>query len=316
MNAEPSRKAVRVLFLFLDGVGIGGTDPAVNPLFAARLPVLRSLLGGLPSLRQRQMKTSRAIVLPLDATLGVKGLPQSGTGQASLLGGFNAARAAGHHFGPFPPLSVRSKVEQRNIFRRVLATGLTPCFANAFPERFFAYVKEHGMRLSMTTLSCSFCNLPLRQETELREARAVSADITNEGWGEMGYADMPIISLGEAGRRLISLSACHHFTLFEYWKTDFAGHARNMAESIAVLERFDGMLDGIVAAPEMRHTLVILSSDHGNLEDLSVKTHTRNPVPLVIFGAQHQRFAEKILSRTRPNLSHVVPAIMEVLTGV
>jgi len=35
---------------------------------------------------------------------------------------------------------------------------------------------------------------------------------------------------------------------------------------------------------DLSKNLVILTSDHGNLEDLSVKTHTRNPVPTLLWG--------------------------------
>ena len=58
--------------LFLDGVGLGVKDPSVNPLFDARMPALRSILGGeLPSLGRRRMGSERGCVLPLDATLGL-----------------------------------------------------------------------------------------------------------------------------------------------------------------------------------------------------------------------------------------------------
>ena len=213
--------------------------------------------------------------MPLDALMGIAGLPQSGTGQAALLGGFNAPRKAKQHFGPFPPFSIRPYVQRWNIFQRVLDAGLSPCFVNAFPQRFFDYVNEHKRTLSMTTLSCSLAGLPLLQERELRRGDGLSADLTSEGWREMGYTDMPIISLAESGKRLADIALRHDFTLFEYWKTDFAGHARNLAESIAVLERFDGMLQGLIEAMDMSRLLVLLSSDHGNIEDLGIKTHTR-----------------------------------------
>ncbi len=35
-----------VVVVFLDGVGLGDDDPQVNPLAAARLPVLTGVLGG------------------------------------------------------------------------------------------------------------------------------------------------------------------------------------------------------------------------------------------------------------------------------
>ncbi len=37
---------MHVLFLFLDGVGLGPADPASNPFAAASYPSLRALAGG------------------------------------------------------------------------------------------------------------------------------------------------------------------------------------------------------------------------------------------------------------------------------
>jgi bisphosphoglycerate-independent phosphoglycerate mutase (AlkP superfamily) len=37
-----------VLFLFLDGIGLGGDDPEINPFVQARLPNLNKLIGDQP----------------------------------------------------------------------------------------------------------------------------------------------------------------------------------------------------------------------------------------------------------------------------
>ena len=306
---------MRVLMLFVDGVGMGTPDPAVNPLFAARLPVLRSLMGGMPSLKQRTLSSAKGMVLPLDATLGVKGLPQSGTGQASLFAGINGPRRAGHHFGPHPPAVLRPAIERRNIFRQVMEAGMSPCFANAFPERFFEYVRLHKFRLSMTTLSCTLSGLPLLQENDLRVGKALSADLTGEGWKGLCTEEIPVISPAESGRRLAALAAEHHFTLFEYWKTDFAGHSQQMADAVLTLERLDEMLGGVLEAIDLHSALIVLTSDHGNIEDLSVRTHTRNPVPLMLCGSGFQKAAARIASRSRPNLAHVTPLLMDCMKG-
>ena len=304
---------MHVLFLFLDGVGLGISDPEVNPLLAAKLPALQHMIGGTPTLEHRSFETPRGSAVPLDATLGVPGLPQSGTGQAALLAGFNAPKAAGHHFGPFPPSSIRERIRTRNIFQRIMELDRSACFANAFPQRFFDYIAEHKFRMSMTTLSCSLSGLALREHGDLKAGNAVSAELTNEGWRRMGYTDLPTMTPQESGRVLAKLALRHDFTLFEYWKTDFAGHAQDRKDSIAVLELFDGMLEGLLAALDTAPVLVVLSSDHGNIEDMRVKTHTRNPVPLVAYGSRHQQFLSLIQSRSRPNLSHVTPAILRVL---
>jgi 2,3-bisphosphoglycerate-independent phosphoglycerate mutase len=307
---------VSILFLFLDGVGIGRKDPEANPFFVARLPALRSLLEGeIPSLHHRHIEAPGATLLPLDATLKVDGLPQSGTGQTALFTGVNAPLLVGKHFGPYPYSTLRPVIEAHNIFRRVQQAGLRPCFANAYPQKFFDYIKIHPSRLTVTTLSCRYAGLSLRRETDLIEGRGVSADITREGWNKLGHPNVPVVTPHEAGRHLAGLCNDHEFVLFEYFSTDHAGHEQSMDEGVRVLERFDGLLEGILSRIDSAKSLIVLSSDHGNLEELTVRTHTRNPVPLLLIGHRHAEVAARVrhYGGHAPNLTHLLPALMEVL---
>lgn len=76
--------------------------------------------------------------------------------------------------------------------------------------------------------------------------------------------------------------------------------------AVEVLERFDAFLGGILEELDSEKSLLIITSDHGNVEDLSTKTHTRNPVPVILIGLGKDEIADKI-----QNISHVTPAIME-----
>lgn len=300
--------------VFVDGMGIGRRDPSVNPVFGAKLPAFRSLFDGeLPSLHRRRLESRNATLLPIDATLGVAGLPQSGTGQTALFTGVNAPRLVGKHFGPYPYSSLRPILEERNLLRRILEGGKTACFANAFPQRFFDYASQKRARLTVTTLSCQYSGLQLLRAEHLREGRAISADITNAGWRALGYPDMEVIEPAEAGRRLARLTRSNDFVLFEYWKTDHAGHSLNMNEAVDVLEKLDGLLVGILEGVDPRDTLLILTSDHGNIEDMSTKTHTRNPVPVVLYGAGHSTFAAQLEAarQSPPNLTHIYPLVLD-----
>ena len=307
---------MRVLMLFLDGVGIGKKDPDVNPFLTARLPALRSLFDGeLPTLRNRRLSSRYALVFPLDSTCGIPGLPQSGTGQTSLFTGENGPGLIGKHFGPYPYSTLKPVIEEKNIFRRLLQAGKSPYFANAFPQRFFDYAKLHKSRLTVTTLSCLYAGVPLLRAEDLRAGRGLSADITNAGWRQLGYPDIAPIEPAEAGRRLARLTANHDFVLFEYWKTDHAGHSQSMNEAIHVLEVFDSMLVGVIEGLDIQSTLLIITSDHGNIEDISTKSHTRNPVPVVLFGHRFDEVASLLQgSGRRPaNLSKVTPALLRFL---
>jgi hypothetical protein len=303
--------------IFLDGVGIGKRDPAVNPFFVAHLPALRSMLDGeIPSLHHRRILARKGGVIPLDATLGVAGLPQSGTGQTALFTGINAPALIGKHFGPYPYSTLRPVVERDNIFRRLLDAGKHPYFANAFPQRFFDFAEQKRTRLTVTTQACLFSGVKLLRAEDLARGAGVSADITNHGWHALGYPDMKIISPTEAGHRLARLTRHHDFVLYEYWKTDHAGHARSFTEAVDAIEKLDAMIVGILEGLDSTDTVLLISSDHGNLEDLSVKTHTRNPVPAIVYGHRHASIIERLEHRSFPpsDLCQVTPTLLEFLS--
>jgi hypothetical protein len=251
--------------------------------------------------------------MEVDANLGVEGLPQSGTGQATLFTGTNAARILGRHFGPYPHSTLKPMLRDQNIFARVNREGKSAAFANAFPQRFFEYIATREGHTTATTFSCLSSGLRLRDARDLAEGNAISADITGEGWHKLGHPEIPVVSPEVSGERLAWLAASMDFTLFEYWRTDHAGHSMNMSEAIEVLEVFDRFLAGIIGSIDPERTLVLLTSDHGNIEDMSTKVHTRNPVPVILHGKHHEEVAREIRKRSAPDLAAVTPAVMEFL---
>jgi 2,3-bisphosphoglycerate-independent phosphoglycerate mutase len=170
--------------------------------------------------------------------------------------------------------------------------------------------------LTVTTLSCVYAGVPLLRASDLAKGRGISADITGEGWHALGYPEMPTVSPAGAGRRLAALVAHYDFVLFEYWRTDHAGHARDMKEAVEVLETFDAFLGGLLDAIDPSSTLLLITSDHGNIEDITVKTHTRHPVPIIVYGRDHRDIVERVMgeSHGRPDLTMVAPAIMSLLS--
>lgn len=297
---------MRALMVFLDGVGLGGTDPAVNPFARAHLPVLGQLLGGrLPFGDNGRIETERALLVPVDATLGVPGLPQSATGQATLLTGVNAAQVLGRHDGPWANGEVRSIVAD-NLFSHIRSQGGHAAFANAYPDRYLGRVARGKGRCSTISLAAQVAGVPLRGPEHLREGQAISALLTNRGWRErLGYHNLPTITPYEAGHRLYRIAQEHDFTLFEYWYTDICGHRGDLDQATTVLEELDEFLGGILESFDEQRDLLILASDHGNLEDLSTSKHTRNPVPVLLVGAGREGIAERLTT-----LSDVAPALL------
>ena len=123
---------MRVLFLFLDGIGLGADNPETNPLSCANMPTLRALLDGRRLLADSApYENDRATLLALDAGLGVKGPPQSATGQAVLLTGRNIPAELGYHYGPKPNPEVAATLTDGGLFGRLKAVGKTYALLNA-----------------------------------------------------------------------------------------------------------------------------------------------------------------------------------------
>ena len=213
-----------VLFVFLDGVGIGPSDPDRNPFLQAYLPGLEKLLGGpMPTLDEPSITGPLGRAIPLDANLGVDGIPQSGTGQITLLTGENAALAFGRHFGPWAPVRLRSMLTEKNVLSTAQEAGHSAAFANAYPER---YLETHGSRFPASPpLAANAAGLLNRHTTELASGDAVSSEIVNTGWiNKLGYGEVPDITPEEAGANLARIAISADLTFYAHYSTDHAGH--------------------------------------------------------------------------------------------
>jgi hypothetical protein len=295
----------RILFLFLDGVGLappGTSNPLTDVGEAFRDLSLRT---AWTTAFPRHASDSR-VVRPIDATLGVSGLPQSGTGQASLFTGVNAARTVGRHFGPFPHSATYPVLDRANIFHQIqsLPVPLPVAFANAYPPQFF---RADRRRWTVTTRCCAGANVSLRTEDDLRDGRALPADLTGRAWREELGLDLPLRTEQEAAQNVVALAADHAFTLFEFFLSDKVGHRRDERSPSTLLNQLDAFLQGILTSISPSETTLVLTSDHGNLEDVSHTRHTRNPVPFVAYG-----WAAPYLGEVHA-LTDVTPALVNAL---
>lgn len=214
-------------------------------------------------------------MIPLDATLGVEGLPQSGTGQATLLTGHNGAELHGGHFGPWVPVKLRPLVEEESWLRRAVDAGKRVAFANAYPPGWPG--EGRGVRrVAGPPLAAKAAGLLTRDHTALEHRGAVSSEIVNDGWRRwLGDDAAPVVTAEAAGGILAEIAAEHDLTLFAHYSTDTAGHRGGMEGGVAALERVDAFLGGLRADLPSDTTLLVVS-DHGNIEDVR-GGHTRNP---------------------------------------
>ncbi len=278
-----------IIFVFLDGIGLAPAHPH-NPLALAATPTLHHLLGG--PLTQEQTQQHPALLLrAIDTTLGVPGVPQSGTGQTALLTGVHAPALVGRHQPYYPPVALRPLLAEQSIFHQVQACGLHVTFANAFTPGYWQALANRRLRRTASVIAAEGANLRLRNLDDLRAGHALMWDITHELLRRRDPAlDIPVIAAQLAGERLAALAHTHDLVFFECFLPDLAGHGRLPLSVEAVLERIDGLLAGLLATLRPADTL-LLTSDHGNIEDCTAVGHTRNPVPLLVVGTAARYFA-------------------------
>lgn len=297
------------LLIFVDGLGLG-RDQVENPLADAQtMPYLTGLLGAplLEGLRvTRQHRGNPLLFRPIDACLGVPGLPQSATGQTTLYTGHNAAQFRGRHQSAFANGSLRQLIEPYGIFRQVMDLGLQATQANAYLPGYFAAIAQRRRRYAVGALLNLTAPIPFRTLADYQREDAIYWDITGDIVER--YCEVPAISETMAGQRLLQLTTSHHFTLFETFMPDYAGHHQNRAEAIAALQRIDSLLETLITQKPAQLTL-LLTSDHGNVEDLSTSHHTFNAVPLLAVGPAALHFDGV------KDLTGITPAILSGLQG-
>ncbi|WP_242344517.1 alkaline phosphatase family protein [Anaeromyxobacter terrae] len=281
-------QGVAVLFVFVDGVGAGLPDPDRNPLARADLLLSRFADGtGAPL-----PAGGRAVLA--DACLGVPGRPQSATGQTTILTGENAPAHLGRHVLGFPNAPLRELLRARSLFRALAAAGRTAVFANAYP---IAYLRALGLeadgepelalgrrrpRAAATTIAYAAGGFRFRTWADARAGRALTHDLTGRRARAHGV-DLPERAPEEAAAILSAQAADADLALVEFFETDEAGHAQSMPDALDALQRVDAFLRALVEALGPDDALVV-ASDHGNVEDLSIRNHTRAPVPVLGFG--------------------------------
>lgn len=304
---------MKLLFIFLDGIGLGRNDPDINPLARAKMPTMKALLDGRSLLKDSApFDGERATLLAVDPSVGVNGLPQSATGQAILLTGVNIPAEIGYHYGPKPNPEVAAYLNGGTIFSRCVDVGKKAALLNAYPPRYFHGI-DSGKRLySSIPLAATNARLELYKQDDLFAGRALSADFTGEGWRTMlGIPETPVLTPLQAGRRLASLASGFDFSLFEYWASDYAGHKQQMDTAVGLMETFDGVLGGLVEEMD-DDLLVLVTSDHGNMEDLSTRKHTNAHVPALVIGEKNAR---NEFTRGMTDLTHIAPAIWNLIAN-
>jgi 2,3-bisphosphoglycerate-independent phosphoglycerate mutase len=279
----PMKYGTRVAWLMLDGVGIAPFHD-MHPFQNLEIPNLMRL--GIAS--ARQILEPEFVSHPIDARLGVEGLPQSGTGQTTLLTGLNAAKIMGRHYGPWPGPSLKPALEA-GLPRQLIEAHFSVRLANHYPARYLEAIKNGSRKLNAIAYSMTQAGAKLEYGIppmlENPEHPGDTSLQTVQAWG----------------REFVESKA--NLTIFDAWWSDHLGHHGTLLEAQHHVLRLEAFVSAVIEARQT-DTLFLITSDHGNFEDVGIKTHTFAPVPLVAVGKGAIEFAKVTdLTGVRPALS-------------
>ena len=263
---------MKVIFIFIDGIGLGNKDEAINPIYAAKTQVLAGL-----------MEKAR---FHADASLGVMGLPQSATGQTSIFTGVNAPMALNRHLSGQPTITLKKIIYRVNLFGELKKMGIKVTSANVYRDEYLSNMlneKDRRNRPSVTSVMGMAEHMKFRTSENFRNNNGVYHDITGEILKESNYEVEPV-SPEKAAENLFNISRDYDLTLFEHFVTDIVGHKADHTSAVSIINRLDAFLSKLLDLMDFKEDVLIITSDHGNLEDLSVHTHTMNKVPVIILG--------------------------------
>lgn len=281
---------MKVVLLFIDGLGIGKKDSETNPCTRDETGIFQVF-----DENSKNTLPFSGSSTGIDATLGVQGIPQSATGQTALLTGLNASQRIGYHLSGFPNKILRELILEHSVLRKAVRLGKKAAFINAFRPLFFDLPEHVILRLSATTIANYAAKLPFFTLQDIAAKRSIYQDFTNISLLERGF-EVPMFTPEEAADILAASVDRYDFILYEYFLTDKAGHSQDMEiarEEIVKLGRF---VSQFLKNIDLKNTLIILTSDHGNIEDLSTKSHTKNLAMTLLWGEGNQLVADKLKS--------------------
>lgn len=282
---------MKILFLFIDGVGLRPPAPD-NPVNPEVCPALCHLIA--------------RHAVPIDACLSVPGLPQSATGQATMFTGLNAPLFMGRHCEGFPGPGLRRKIEESNLFLALKARGKRVKFADAYLVESADELVPRRFK-SVTTVMALTAPETVSTLDDLLDDQAVMQDLTRETIQDR-YPDVPVISPEDAADHLFNLARAYDFTLYEFFQTDVSGHSMDYDRACSVLRAYDRFLSSLVRLTEAAGITLLMTADHGNIEAMNERGHTRNPVPFIALGPQEAAIRAEVKS-----LVDVTPAVLKFI---
>lgn len=298
-------KALRIIYLFIDGIGFGEPNHETNPFTRFATSYLA------PLGHSAEKAPTGWLHAQTDAHMGLEGLPQSATGQTSLWTGINGPNHMGHHKTGFPGPTLIRVIQEFSIVKRVVEAGKKATLLNAYSDKYHERIRKHPRLTSASTHVQMASGQALKNLDDLENDQAMFMDVTHSVMHRFFPEQkdrFPVRDPVERGRDLVRMSRPYDLTLYEYFLTDKAGHAQDFELAQMCIETLEAFLTGIAQELDPKNELLLLTSDHGNLEDLSTKSHTHNKVPTFALGERSTEVPERIKA-----LTDIAPFIYDCL---
>lgn len=285
---------------FIDGLGIGHREQN-NPLH--RIKNIEPL-DNFKGVEKEIIFEGK--LAATDPRLEIEGRPQSASGQTTILTGINAPKVLGMHKQGFPNEKLRDIIKENSIFLQLKSKNIEPnIFANTYTPQFF---EETPRWKSATTCALEAADLRFNKLPDLIGRKSLFHDFTNESLREKGF-NIPLFSGVEAAEILAQLTNNNRFILYEHFITDKIGHDQDFEKAKTHLPQLAEFIRETLKRINFEKTTFILTSDHGNIEDLSVRNHTLNDVPTIIWGRKKEEIARRV-----KDLADITPAILQLLS--
>ncbi len=293
----------KLILIFIDGIGIGENNKN-NPFFLEKSLYFSHFKNEFKN-GIKIFKKNNFIVFSLNPSLDINGIPQSATGQSSIFTGINTAKILNQHLTGFPNRELRRIVMKNNLLLKLKQRGLRVKFINSYPlfadELSKGYLKIDSSgyfilknknnesltkflkKISVTTLLALSIKQKFYGLSDLINKRTIYHDFTNNFLISKGI-NIPQFTPDIAGEILVKNLTYYDVILYEYFLTDKIGHKPSTDNAITTVKNLDKFVNSIINLVNLKKTDIFIFSDHGNFEDLSIRTHTKNNVPFIHIG--------------------------------
>lgn len=140
----------------------------------------------------------------------------------------------------------------------------------------------------------------LRTWDDVRQGQALTSTMTNDleaefDWSIWGEEPLPPWRPEEAAAVLLRLAGEHDFTFYKYQMPDLVSHTGRVDLAREVFATVETFVEAILRGLNPRETRVIVTSDHGHLEQVGfTHGHPKTKVPTWYFGPNALATADRM----------------------